>query len=127
MNGAGFLPRTGATPARLATARRRCVLAIAHAVRPGLSGDLRPLRLVQARRRAAAAAGSFTLATIVASSQAGFGRFILNSLVICVAATLVSTFAVDLAAYVFSRFDVPLQAQRCSSASCSARCFRGSC
>jgi ABC-type glycerol-3-phosphate transport system permease component len=51
------------------------------------------------------ATGTFTLRNYVRIFQSGFGRFIVNSLVICVAATLASTVLSIMAAYAFSRFD----------------------
>jgi ABC-type glycerol-3-phosphate transport system permease component len=48
--------------------------------------------------------GSFTLDNYVKIFRSGFGRFIINSLVICVAATLVSTVLSIMSAYAFSRF-----------------------
>jgi len=50
------------------------------------------------------ATGTFTLRNYVRIFQGGFGRFIFNSLVICVAATLASTVLSIMAAYAFSRF-----------------------
>ena len=50
------------------------------------------------------AAETFTIRNYVRIFQAGFGRFIINSVVICVAATVVSTVLSIMAAYVFSRF-----------------------
>jgi ABC-type glycerol-3-phosphate transport system permease component len=41
--------------------------------------------------------------------QSGFGRFIINSLIICVAATLISTVLAIMAAYAFSRFEFRLK------------------
>jgi ABC-type glycerol-3-phosphate transport system permease component len=51
------------------------------------------------------ATGTFTFRNYVRIFQSGFGRFIVNSLVICVAATLASTVLSIMAAYAFSRFD----------------------
>ena len=51
------------------------------------------------------ATSSFTFQGYVRIFQAGFGRFIFNSVVICVAATLVSTVLSIMTAYAFSRFD----------------------
>jgi ABC-type glycerol-3-phosphate transport system permease component len=51
------------------------------------------------------ATGTFTLRNYVRIFEGGFGRFIFNSLVICVAATLASTVLSIMAAYAFSRFD----------------------
>lgn len=48
---------------------------------------------------------TLTLRNYVRIFQAGFGRFIFNSLVICVAATVASTVLSITAAYVFSRFN----------------------
>jgi ABC-type glycerol-3-phosphate transport system permease component len=48
---------------------------------------------------------TLTLRNYVRIFQAGFGRFIFNSLVICVAATVASTVLSIMAAYVFSRFN----------------------
>jgi ABC-type glycerol-3-phosphate transport system permease component len=48
--------------------------------------------------------GTFTLANYVKIFRSGFGRFIVNSLIICVAATLVSTVLSIMTAYAFSRF-----------------------
>lgn len=50
------------------------------------------------------ATGTFTFRNYVKIFQSGFGRFIVNSLVICVAATLASSVLSIMAAYVFSRF-----------------------
>jgi ABC-type glycerol-3-phosphate transport system permease component len=49
--------------------------------------------------------GTFTLRNYVRIFEGGFGRFIVNSVVICVAATLASTVLSIMAAYAFSRFD----------------------
>jgi ABC-type glycerol-3-phosphate transport system permease component len=46
----------------------------------------------------------FTLANYRRIFASGFGRFTLNSLMLCIAATAVSTFVSVCAAYVFSRF-----------------------
>jgi ABC-type glycerol-3-phosphate transport system permease component len=51
------------------------------------------------------ATGTFTFRNYVRIFQGGFGRFIVNSVVICVAATLASTVLSIMAAYAFSRFD----------------------
>jgi len=53
--------------------------------------------------------GSFTLDNYVKIFRSGFGRFIVNSLVICVAATLVSTVLSIMSAYAFSRFTFRLK------------------
>jgi ABC-type glycerol-3-phosphate transport system permease component len=50
------------------------------------------------------AAETFTIRNYIRIFQAGFGRFIINSVIICVAATVVSTVLSIMAAYVFSRF-----------------------
>jgi ABC-type glycerol-3-phosphate transport system permease component len=50
-------------------------------------------------------AGRFTIDNYVRIFRSGFGRFIVNSLVICVGATLASTVLSIMAAYVFSRFE----------------------
>ncbi len=47
----------------------------------------------------------FTLDNYRRIFESGFGRFIVNSLIICVTATALSTAVAILAAYVFSRFD----------------------
>jgi ABC-type glycerol-3-phosphate transport system permease component len=52
---------------------------------------------------------SFSLANYFTIFRSGFGRFIFNSLVICIAATLVSTVLSVMAAYAFSRFDFRLK------------------
>ena len=49
--------------------------------------------------------GGFTLDNYVRIFRSGFGRFLINSLVICVAATLVSTILSIMAAYALSRFE----------------------
>lgn len=51
----------------------------------------------------------FTLDNYRRIFASGFGRFILNSVAICVTATLLSTVVAILAAYVFSRFDFRLK------------------
>ena len=51
------------------------------------------------------ATGTFTFRNYVRIFQSGFGRFIFNSLAICVAATAASTILSIMAAYAFSRFD----------------------
>ena len=51
------------------------------------------------------ATGTFTFRNYVRIFQGGFGRFIVNSVVICVVATLASTVLSIMAAYAFSRFD----------------------
>jgi ABC-type glycerol-3-phosphate transport system permease component len=48
---------------------------------------------------------SLTLRNYLRIFEAGFGRFIINSLVICVAATIASTVLSLMAAYAFSRFN----------------------
>ena len=48
---------------------------------------------------------TFTFRNYVRIFQSGFGRFIVNSLVICVAATAASTVLSIMTAYAFSRFD----------------------
>lgn len=52
---------------------------------------------------------TFTLENYVKIFQSGFGRFIINSVVICVAATVASTMLSIMTAYAFSRFDFPLK------------------
>jgi ABC-type glycerol-3-phosphate transport system permease component len=47
----------------------------------------------------------FTLDNYRRIFESGFGRFIVNSLIICITATALSTLVSILAAYVFSRFD----------------------
>ena len=54
-------------------------------------------------------ASQFTLANYVNIFRSGFGRFIVNSLVICVTATAASTVLSIMAAYVFSRFEFRLK------------------
>lgn len=49
--------------------------------------------------------GRFTLENYARIFRSGFGRFIVNSLVICVSATVTSTVLSVMAAYVFSRFN----------------------
>jgi len=51
------------------------------------------------------ATSTFTFKGYVRIFQAGFGRFIFNSVVICVAATLASTVLSIMTAYAFSRFE----------------------
>jgi len=51
----------------------------------------------------------FTLANYVKIFRSGFGRFILNSLLICSAATVLSTLLSMMAAYAFSRFSFALK------------------
>ncbi|CAH1650687.1 carbohydrate ABC transporter permease [Chelatococcus asaccharovorans] len=51
-----------------------------------------------------ASATAFTWANYITLFTGGFGRFLVNSLVICVAATALSTLVSVNAAYVFSRF-----------------------
>jgi ABC-type glycerol-3-phosphate transport system permease component len=51
----------------------------------------------------------FSFANYFTIFRSGFGRFIFNSLVICVIATLVSTVLSTMAAYAFSRFDFRLK------------------
>jgi ABC-type glycerol-3-phosphate transport system permease component len=53
--------------------------------------------------------GAFTFENYLKIFRSGFGRFVLNSLVICAAATLVSTLLSIMAAYAFSRFNFPLK------------------
>jgi ABC-type glycerol-3-phosphate transport system permease component len=50
------------------------------------------------------ASAGFTLENYVRIFQSGFGRFVANSLFICISATLLSTVVSVSAAYVFSRF-----------------------
>jgi len=50
-----------------------------------------------------------TFANYIRIFQSGFGRFVVNSLVICVTATLVSTVLSIMAAYAFSRFEFRLK------------------
>jgi ABC-type glycerol-3-phosphate transport system permease component len=52
---------------------------------------------------------SFTLANYFTIFRSGFGRFIFNSLVICIVATLASTVLSIMAAYAFSRFNFKLK------------------
>jgi len=54
-------------------------------------------------------ASQFTLANYLNIFRSGFGRFIVNSLVICVTATAASTVLSILAAYAFSRFEFRLK------------------
>jgi ABC-type glycerol-3-phosphate transport system permease component len=54
-------------------------------------------------------ASSFTLDNYFRIFRSGFGRFIFNSLVICIAATLASTVLSIMAAYAFSRFSFRLK------------------
>jgi ABC-type glycerol-3-phosphate transport system permease component len=51
----------------------------------------------------------FTFENYVKIFRSGFGRFVVNSLIICVAATLVSTVVSIMAAYAFSRFTFRLK------------------
>ena len=53
-------------------------------------------------------AGAFTFENYLKIFRSGFSRFILNSLVICATATLVSTLLSTMATYAFSRFDFPI-------------------
>lgn len=53
--------------------------------------------------------GRFTLENYINIFRSGFGRFVVNSLIICVAATLVSTVLSTMAAYAFSRFTFRLK------------------
>src|SRR5262249_27929077 len=53
--------------------------------------------------------GGFTVDNYIKIFRSGFGRFVVNSLVICVAATLVSTVLSIMAAYAFSRFSFRLK------------------
>jgi len=53
--------------------------------------------------------GGFTIENYTKIFRSGFGRFVANSLVICVAATLVSTVLSIMAAYAFSRFSFRLK------------------
>jgi ABC-type glycerol-3-phosphate transport system permease component len=53
--------------------------------------------------------GNFTLQNYVQIFRSGFGRFIVNSLVICVTATIVSTALSIMVAYTFSRFSFRLK------------------
>lgn len=53
--------------------------------------------------------GRFTFENYVNIFRSGFGRFVVNSLIICVAATLVSTVLSTMAAYAFSRFTFRLK------------------
>jgi ABC-type glycerol-3-phosphate transport system permease component len=52
---------------------------------------------------------TLTFANYVKIFRAGFGRFIINSLVICTTATVASTVLSMMAAYVFSRFNFRLK------------------
>jgi ABC-type glycerol-3-phosphate transport system permease component len=54
-------------------------------------------------------AGGFTLDNYLRIFRSGFGRFLINSLVICVAATMVSTVLSIMAAYALSRFEFRLK------------------
>ena len=53
--------------------------------------------------------GGFTFDNYLRIFRSGFGRFLINSLVICVAATLVSTVLSIMAAYALSRFEFRLK------------------
>lgn len=53
--------------------------------------------------------GRFTFENYINIFRSGFGRFVVNSLIICVAATLVSTVLSTMAAYAFSRFTFRLK------------------
>ena len=55
------------------------------------------------------ATAHFTLANYINIFQAGFGRYIFNSLVICISATFASTVLSTMAAYAFSRFSFRLK------------------
>ena len=53
--------------------------------------------------------GTFTFENYLKIFRSGFSRFILNSLIICAAATLASTALSIMAAYAFSRFNFRLK------------------
>ena len=68
----------------------------------------------------------FTLQNYVRLLDAGFGRNIVNSLVLCLVSVAISTVLAVNAAYAFSRLRFRGQATGCSARCCSARPSRGS-